>query len=495
MKILVAGFHQESNSFSSNYYGTSKFGVTRGAGIREKYGESSFTIIGGILSSLEKAEVETVPVVYYTAFSGGPVHRETADAFLKEVSDAYDAHAPFDGICLELHGATDLVGTEDCCGYIVERIRRHVGENVKIAVGCDLHANVTDRLWENVDVVTGYQTYPHVDQCSTGRRAAELLQKKLNGEKFVQARVRIPMIVPAEGYDTDNGPFAALTRDARELAASGKIMDFSLYQMQPWLDMPDAGSTVLVTSAQEETAAACATEMAHRLFDMREEMGIRLYSVDEVIDAAKANESEMPVILVDSADSPTAGSSSDSTCVISRLLERGEEIAVCVPIVDAEAALHAFEVGVGNEGEFFLGGTMEPRFQKRIKVRAYVKSLHDGTYTRTGRSLSRLSSAGKTAVLRIGSMDVLVFEKKATVSDPQTYRSFGIEPAQYRMVVVKSATQYKLLYRQFSTLFYPTDTPGSSSANLAAMPFRYVPRPFWPLDSIDTFDACVTFSR
>jgi microcystin degradation protein MlrC len=350
-------------------------------------------------------------------------------------------------------------------------------------------------MWNNIDVITGYQTYPHVDQVSTGRRAAKLLMKKLRGEAVVQARVRIPMIVPAEGYDTDKGPFAELTRDAHALVESGKIMDFSLYQMQPWPDLPDAGSTVLVTAADEETAAACARELAHKLFDMREEMEIRLYSVDEVFDAVKENKTKMPVVLVDSADSPTAGSSSDSTFVLSALMERGGDIHACLPIVDAEAAVHAFEVGVGNEGEFTLGGTMEPNFQKRIKVRAYVKSLHDGSYNRTGGSISSLLWAGKTAVLRVGNTDVLLFERKATVSDPQTYRSFGIEPSLYQLVVVKSATQYKLLYRNFSTLFYPTDTPGSSSANLRAMPFRFVPRPFWPLDKIDSFDDTVTYNR
>ena len=46
---------------------------------------------------------------------------------------------------------------------------------------------------------------------------------------------------------------------------------------------------------------------------------------------------------------------------------------------------------------------------------------------------------------------------------------------------------------KFSTLFYPTDTPGSSSANLRVMPFVHLPRPFYPLDDIDTFDDSVTF--
>ena len=63
----------------------------------------------------------------------------------------------------------------------------------------------------------------------------------------------------------------------------------------------------------------------------------------------------------------------------------------------------------------------------------------------------------------------------------------------YRLALVKSATQYKESYSKFSTLFYPTDTPGSSTANLASLPFKRLPRPFYPLDDIDSFDDQVTF--
>jgi microcystin degradation protein MlrC len=318
---------------------------------------------------------------------------------------------------------------------------------------------------------------------------------KLSGEQIVQARVRIPMIVPAEGYDTSDGPFAALTRECHQLVEQEEILDFSIYQMQPWLDLNDVGGTVLVTAREEETAARYAGELAQRVFALREQMGVKLYTVDEVIDAAKTNKSKMPVILVDSADSPSAGSSADSSFVLARLLERGENIRACLMVADPAAAAHAFELGVGSEGEFTIGGAYEPDFQKSITLRAYVKSLHDGNYFPTGNSLSSIQRTGKTAVLQIGSIDLVVYTRTDIGSDPQNYRAFGVEPSRYQLVMVKSATQYKVYYQHFSTLFYPADTPGSSSANLAAMPFQHVPRPFWPLDPIDSFDAAVTYHR
>ena len=102
---------------------------------------------------------------------------------------------------------------------------------------------------------------------------------------------------------------------------------------------------------------------------------------------------------------------------------------------------------------------------------------------------------GRTAVLQIGNIDLVAAVMHRGSANPFCYRAFGIEPSAYRMVMTKSATQYKELYGKFSTLFYPTDTPGGSSANLTALPFEHLPRPFWPFDKIDTFDDTAVFAR
>ena len=492
MKILVGGFRQESNSFSVKLSTESVYSIIRGDEFFDPRLNPPATMLSGILAGVREGGGEIVPSVEYTATSGGPVTKETVDNFLRSFLETYDAASPIDGIFLELHGATDMVGSIDACGYILEQIRSHVGDDVVLVHSADMHANISDKMMANADGVAGYLTYPHTDFFTTGQRTAMHGWMLLQGKPFAQARVRIPMIVPAEGYNTNEGPFADFINDCRKLVEEGKIIDFSVCQMQPWLDLEDAASTVLVTAADKETAAAYAKQIAHGLFDLRKQMTVHLYSIDEVIDAALANETAAPVVLVDSADSPNAGSSADSSFMLSRLLERGETLKTCLTVADAPAAAHAFEVGVGNEGDFTLGGTKEPLFQKPVAVRAYVKSLHDGIYMGTT-SHRNLQKAGKTAVLQIGNIDVVVFTQMGNSSDPQVYRAFGLEPASYRLVMVKSAGQYKEAYSKFSTLFYPTDTPGSSSANLGAMPFRNLPRPFYPLDDITEFDDTVTF--
>lgn len=492
MKILVGGFHQESNSFSSNYSNREAFDITSGQTLLKQHGSMKNSQLAGIISALTEINAEIIPASLYTASSGGPVQKEVVDEFLDDLFVTYDNYAPVDGIFMDLHGATDMVGSIDCCGYILETIRQHVGKDVVIAYGTDLHANITDKMVKYTDAIAGYHTYPHTDYYETGYRAAKQGIQILMGEQFYQARVRVPMIIPAEAYDTNEGVFAELIQYAKNLITIGKIVDFSIYQMQPWLNLADAGGTVLVTAATKETAEHYAKELAHKLFDLRREMTIKLYSIEEVFAAARKNTTNMPVLLVDSADSPNAGSSADSSFVLSHLLKEKDPIRSCLMVVDAPAVSHAFEIGVGNEGEFSLGGTLEPMFQKATKVHAYVRSLHDGCCPKTPVN-DRVPDTGKTAVLQIGDIDIVVCSKEGKSSNPRSYRILGLEPADYELVLVKSATQYKVSYSNFTTLFYPTDTPGSSTANLASLPFTELPRPFFPLDDLDDFDDSVTY--
>lgn len=491
MRIIVGGLAQENNSFSSAISGRERFDIFHGDEILSVCCEGNSSL-GGIVAAVREAGGTVVPAVKYSAQSGGPMDRRVVEEFLQELLSVMDADPGADGVFLDMHGATEAVGGLDVCGYVFETIRKHAGDRFVIASSTDLHGNISRRMIENANIIAGWQTYPHVDQYTTGHRAASQGIMLLQGKPLCQACVRIPMIVPAESYNTNEGPFADLIRSAHELVDSGKIIDFTIYQMQPWLDLPDSASTVLVSAEDKETAGFYARKLAHELFDIRKQMDIHLYPVEEVVQAARDNTTDAPVILVDSADSPNAGSSADSSYVLSYLLEHGRDIRACLSVSDAPAAAHAFEVGVGQVGTFTLGGTREPDFQKSITVEAYVKSLHDGRYMISAQGIE---DTGKSAVLQVGNVDIVVYTQMKSSSNPQNYRGFGIEPSLYRLVVVKSATQYKELYSAFSTLFYPTDTPGSSTANLRQLPFKRLPRPFYPLDEMESFDDAVSFSR
>ena len=491
MKILIAGFKQETNTFSPvlcdlGYFQRSM--CLEGQQIIEMFSGKSGEV-SGMLDCIREHGDTPVPAIMMRAQSNGRVDQAAADYFLGKLIPVIDREKP-GAIFLVMHGGTAINnGIDDGTGYIYHRIRQHVGGKMVITSSHDMHSNITKQNVTDVNAIAGLHTYPHEDQKSTGYRAAKLGYRFLSAQPTFVSCVKVPMIVPAEGYTSQSGIFRTLTEQAEALEAEGKILDFSIFQMQPWMNVREAGSAVIIAAQTQEAADRYAKQLAHSLFEIRKEMRVKLYSIDEVIDRAMENETGKPVILVDSADSPAAGSCADGSFVLEHLLKRDTGLRCAVYVADGAAADHAFEVGVGGVGTFKIGGTKDPNFQRSITVQATVHSLHDGHYRNEGPAHKGLPvDAGRSAVLQAKNVDIVVMQAMEYSYDVQTYLAFGVDPAMYDLIVVKSASQYKLGYSRFTTLFFPTDTPGASTANLVSLPFDRIPRPFYPFDDISDFD-------
>jgi microcystin degradation protein MlrC len=92
---------------------------------------------------------------------------------------------------------------------------------------------------------------------------------------------------------------------------------------------------------------------------------------------------------------------------------------------------------------------------------------------------------GRTTVLGIGAISLLVSEKAVPVVDPELYRSQGVEPTAKKIVIVKSPTNFRAAYAGLAVQMILVDTPGISSANIRKLPYRRVPRPIYPLDDME----------
>jgi microcystin degradation protein MlrC len=67
-------------------------------------------------------------------------------------------------------------------------------------------------------------------------------------------------------------------------------------------------------------------------------------------------------------------------------------------------------------------------------------------------------------------------------TDPSYYRSVGLEPSQAKIVVVKSALQFRDGYGDFARAMWVVDTPGPSTANLGRLEWHHLTRPLYPFD-------------
>ena len=479
-RILVFEFHQETNDFNPIVTPFERFhpkkifeGEERFQGIVLSKGVAS----GGV-NAIWEAGGEVIHTVFMHAPSGGRVDDVVYD-YLSSKLKSYIAEAgEFDAVLAILHGCTACVSRDDACGDILEMIRELVGDKV-ISAAFDLHANITDKILRNADVVCGYQTYPHVDYYSTGYRAGKLCMELLAGKERHMAAATVPVLLPPSGFTTLNEPFKDVVEKGHAMVEAGEIQDFTVFVVQPWLDVSDIQSRIVTMGEDAEKAKQCADVLAQMLLDMRDDAMPELHSVDEIIDIAEANETGKPVLLAESADSPNGGCVGDSPVVPLRLQERGSKLRTCLFVVDGKAVEHAWAVGVGATAEFSVGAGFTPGMPGPFRAKGTVRSLHDGYFRGWKHSVSYL---GPSAVVSFDNIDILLCNHGAISGNPMLYRCFGMQPEHYDLVVVKANTSFRAPYAPISDLVYVADTPGAGAANLKRFAWKNLPKGMYPFD-------------
>ena len=490
-RIFMCGFHQESNCFNPVLTPTKMFGKVQ-KDTAKIYLYNSKTSSGGLATYLEDSNaVEVIYSTVMSAPSGAPLEASVTEYFLNAVlGDLRDA-GNIDGVAISLHGATMSEVSDDVCGDILEKIRTEVGEDIPISAAFDLHANITDKIIRNADYICGFLEYPHIDQYETGCRAAKLLIDHLKGRPAKTVRVTIPMIAPAHGYSTTRGALLSLVKKAKEMVASDKILDYTLFEVQPWLDAKEMASCVIVIAKDEDTASAAARELALDNLALRKELiGAPLMSIEDVIAKALNNKSNKPIILVDSADSRGAGSTADSAAVLEALLPYADSLRCALGVTDTTAVEKAFEVGIGNRADFTLGATIAPELSSPVKIEnALVRSLHNGYFTNYGPINKGVTSyCGRVAVLQIGKILIQVSTDSRREGDLGFFRGFGIEPEFCDIVSVKACTSFRAAYEPIAAEICNANTPGAAGTVLTDLPYKKRPRPLYPFEEISEKD-------
>ena len=482
-RVFICGLAQESNCFNPVLMGMNAFSPqsTEISGHLNVKGGRTFLLSQG---------VECVYGVCMRSNSGAPLTDEVVDYFLKDTLEKIHKAGHLDGVLLLLHGATMSESRDDVCGYVCEQIRAAVGEDVVISAGFDLHGCITERIAKNLDYICGYWEYPHIDQKESGERAARLLWEHLSGKPRRTARAAVPMMAPAHAYTTTRGPLLALKQKAQAMIANGRIADYTVFQVQPWLDHPLVESTVIVTADDEETAIAVANELAKDEFECRKELqGTPLQSIETIVQKAIENKSGKPVVLVDSADSVNAGATGDSAHVVAALLPYADQLRAATSVTDAAAVRRAFALGVDAEDEFTLGASIAPKLSRPVTVKAKVKSLHDGVFYLHGpiHKGAKLRP-GRVAVLEVGNLLIRVGQNDAGAGDLNFFRSFGIDVENCALVAVKACTSFRAGYEPYAGEICNASTAGAACPDILSLPYERLPKPTYPFEEITESD-------
>ena len=488
MKIAIAQIWQETHTFCSNPTGLREFqqgGLFYGDEIIEKM--RGLGEMGGFLEALEG--VGLVPILRAWAMSGGRVTAEALESFEASLISGLEANLPLDGVLLSMHGASASEVIDDLEGYLLAAARRVVGKDTPIVVTLDHHANITQQIVESVDGLIGYQLLPH-DPYETGLRGAQMLRAIIRGE--IQPKIgwrKIPMLAPADRGKTDEYPMQAWFGLAREMERRAGVVSVSNFPVQPWLDVPELGwSVVAVADGDSQAADALAAELAQKAWELRDEFWkVRRVSPQEAIRSA-VQAPAGPVIICDASDSVLSGVPGDSTCLLEEMLRQQMPCMALLPMVDPQVVEQAIAAGQGAEIEAGIGGKLDPVFGKTLRIRGRVGGIVEEGMVFTLGKLGA-SDMGRCALLELGNVRVVVSENRGIGgTNPDIYRRFGIEPAQAKMIVVKTYFNYQM-FAPFYTDVIWADCPGLSGWDLRKFKWEKAPRPVYPLDEVGDWRA------
>ncbi len=395
--------------------------------------EEDFTILRGDnlaknerFAFLKSYQYPFLPTLVATAVPGGPVAADTYQSikseFLRRIKDLL----PLDGVFLPMHGAMFVEGMEDSEGDWYAALRQLVGPKCLLSASYDLHGNISKRIITNLNMLSAFRTAPHIDREETMRRSCDMLIHCVDqGVRPTMAWAPIPVLMPGERTSTEWEPGKSLWAQLPDLNEQPGVLDVSLLVGYVWADEPRSTASAVVTGTAAGTQKRIALKLAQDYWNAREkfQFGTKTGTIAECVKWAMEAPTK-PAILADSGDNPTGGGTGDRAEVLAELLHQKAGNVVFAGIADRPGTDECYRAGVGATIPLSIGATLDPLGSQPVKAQATVIFL---------------SKAERTAVVEVGDgIKVVLTAKRRPFHDIIDFTSLGLEPREFKIIVVKS---------------------------------------------------------
>ena len=473
MRIAIGGVAHETNTFSTLPTASGDFTIMRGD-----------ELLDGPLSREYWQRVAddghvAIPIMRAYATPSGRVTVHAFETLLTELIEGIRAALPVDGVLLHLHGAMEVERIGDGETAILEAVREVIGPDPLIAVTLDLHANLAPAVADMADIVTAYRTAPHRDPEETRIRGAQLLLRSLaGGVRPTVSLVKLPLLVAGEAAVTEVSPSRELYAALPARSEEDGVLDASILIGCAWTDSPFTTVSAIACGTDPARSDAVAGEIARTIWDRRADFAIDSVCADpeDVVDLAFSYP-ERPVFVSDSGDNPTAGAAGDSPYFLNTLLGRFDSLpagssdseVLVAGIADA-GAVSACSV-VGAALHLGLGGKLDSVTCGPLAVDAMVVGVFPGD-----------PKFGNSALVRIGGIDVVIQERRAPFTSLDDFSRLGLNPEDYRLVVVKLGYLFPEL-RDSAPRHIMALTPGFGDQRIDRLRYSRLKRPIYPLET------------
>ena len=482
-RAFVAGLVHETNSFSPIPTNMQSFAAetVHGAGAPyqsvdiDTMGYGQFATLCGIHG------IEVRAGLYALAAPSAPLLARDHSAFREEILDDLRRAMPVDRVFLFMHGAQIAQGCDDVEGDLVEAVRTVVGPQVPIALELDLHGNLTARMIANATFVVACLEYPHTDYPERTQHVYTLLDRAVRGEVLpVSLAWRIPLLGI---FRTTEGPMQSFVEKLRLSQTEPGMLSISAFHGFPLGDTVHTSASLIVTVDHGHVADAKAIgDLLCEAFIDAALNAPKPRSVDGSFEEALACD-RLPVVMADSGDNPGGGCAGDSTWLLQELLQRRVDRSAFGILWDPVAVDFAHRAGAGAHLRLRIGGKVSEMSGPPLDVDVEVMCVRsDVCQARFGQG-EPMDPIGRSAWLRVQGVEVIIASERTQVWEPRCFTEHGINLSALRLVVVKSSTHFVNGFKGVAGHVVFCDSPGSLCLDPKKIPYRYLHRPIYPLDS------------
>ena len=481
--IAVGGWQHETNTFATIRADYAAFEMADEWPAKHS-GQAMLDAVDGVhlpvtgaIEALTESGDEVVPLLWCSATPCSYVTEGTFERISSELIGQLRQTLPVDGIYLDLHGAMVCEHVDDGEGEILTRIREMVGSELPIFVSLDLHANITERMVKMASMIDVFRTYPHIDMGETGYRVANLLSRQVKDRQpLFKAYRQLDFLIPLNAGCTLMEPCRTIYRTLPEYITD-HVSSISLACGFHLSDIHDAGPAVVAYGHDMDATQDAADKLVEEVYRHKQEFYKEVWSADAGITEATRvfNDQGRTIVIADTQDNPGGGGSGDTVGVLRSMLAHGLQNAVFGVLNDPGIAMMAHQHGIGAELDIELGGKLSSAGGSSLRCRAKVGALSDGRFTATGPMYHGANMhIGKTALLQIEGILVVVCSKAVQTADREHFRHIGIEPGEMDYVALKSSVHFRNDYGDIASRILVVAAPGEVYADPSRLGYRFI---------------------
>ncbi|WP_390599274.1 M81 family metallopeptidase [Holdemania massiliensis] len=480
MKVLVGSFTTESNAKAPYKTLIQNYDLATGEALID---------VMEIREAFAGKKVEIIPGVYANANAASVVDKKTFLLIESMLLNSVREHLhEIDGIYLHLHGASwvEEIGSGD--HHIIQEIRRLVGPYLPIAVSCDPHGNLTKTYVESLQILRSYRESPHTDAMETRRQVAEMLCDLIQQRQTIHAVYRkLPLILGGEQSVSADEPVRSINRYMDELEQDPRIRSVSWHVGYLRHDCPEAGCGIVVVPQKQEDQAYAETladQLAEYVWNKRHEFHYTgLTAEPEEALTMALNFEGKPFVITDSGDNTTSGATGWNTFVLRQFLAVNDlkKTVLFASLCDPQAFKQLAAADLEETVTLALG-TGYDKLSAPVSLtckplaRAPIPISH-GEVTIGTRGEGILAHVENTT------LDILVADQTARVTNESLFAAFGIDWKDYDITVLKQGYIFPD-FKQGAQGYVMSLTDGATPQDTRHIPFKLIQRPMYPIDEI-----------